>query len=362
MENRFKKSWQQFIDQELIKASLVLAKLGFSLDEKQKHISGERYLSSYSKLVLLGRRDSDGKRVIIKLSSDLEIKKEINDEVNSRKVLHKINFAYHVFFSPAEILFTEGSSYTILITEFIEQDKTFLERPLKEQFFIALKAFEAQEAIHATTYEHASIINKAFGIWRAKDYINSFEENVNKIREINLANIELDDDLSVAREFLKSNITIIDLYSNFLTHWDFVPHNFRIRGNDMYLLDHSSIRFGNKYEGWARFLNFMSLHNQDLEKLLLDYIRDNRNKKEYLALRLMRVFRLTELILYYAHSLENVEGNLRTLNKKRIDFWTEALRAVLDDRFLDKNIIATYTQTRDILRDKDEKQRQIGLH
>lgn len=362
MENSFKQNWKEFIDQELIKATLVLAKLGFSLDGKQVHISGERYLSSYSKLVLLGRRNSDGQRVVIKMSSNPAEIKEINKEVNSRKVLRNINFAYHVFLSPAEIIYITKDAYTIFITEFIEQDKTFLERSLKEQFFVALKAFEAQESIHATTYEHANIIAKTFGIWKGKDYIKKFEDDVNKIREVNSSNIELDDDLAAVREFLVSNIDTIDLYSNFLTHWDFVPHNFRIRGSDMYLLDHSSLRFGNKYEGWARFMNFMSLYNQDLEKLLLDYIRDNRNKKEYLALRLMRVFRLTELILYYANTLENVDGNLRTLNKKRIDFWTDALRAVLDDRFLENNIIDDYKQARDTLRDEEERRRQVGLH
>jgi len=362
MENRFKQSWKEFIDQELIKVTLILAKLGFSLDKKQIHISGERYLSSYSKLVLLGRRDKDNKRVVIKLSSDSTMIKEINEEVNSRRILKKINFAYHIFLSPAEIIFTNRDGYVIFITEFIDQQQAFLERPIKEQFFIALKAFEAQEAIHATTYGHANIIKETFGIWKAKDYISSFEDNVRAIKQANSANIELDKDLTLSGEFLEANLDIIDLYSNFLTHWDFVPHNFRIRDNDMYLLDHSSIRFGNKYEGWARFVNFMTLHNQELEKLLLDYVRDNRSAKEYESLRLMRVFRLTELILYYIKTLDNVEGKLRILNKKRIDFWTDALRAVLEDEFLDKNIIEDYKKSRDILRDEEEKQRQIGLH
>src|SRR3989339_834946 len=169
------KNWEEFRDQELIKATLLLEQLGFSLDTKQVHISGERYLTGNRKLVLLGFRNSDQKPVVMKVSSDPAIISEIEDERRSRNILKEINFAYHIFSFPPEILYTHKQGCDIFITEFIEQEMTFLERPLAEQFFIALKAFEAQEAIHATTYEHANIIKKVFGIFTAQIYLENIK-------------------------------------------------------------------------------------------------------------------------------------------------------------------------------------------
>ena len=48
----------------------------------------------------------------------------------------------------------------------------------------------------------------------------------------------------------------------------------------MYLLDHSSLRFGNKYEGWARFRNFTTFYNRPLEEALLLYMRNNRAEEK----------------------------------------------------------------------------------
>jgi hypothetical protein len=362
MKNNYKKNWQNYRDEELDKVTPILKELGFILDSEQVHIGGERYLSGGKKLVLLARRELNNEKVVIKVSSDREMSAEIKKEWQSRQILKKINFAYHIFFSPEEILFKEQEGYTIFITEFIEQESTFLARPLKEQFFIALKAFEAQEAVHATTYEHSSIIEKSFGIWDGQRYQEDFTKYYKNIRE-NLPdkkdlNICLDD----AKRFIRKNTKTINLYANFLTHWDFVPHNFRVADHNIYLLDHSSIRFGNKYEGWARFLNFMMLYNQDLEKLLIDYIKNNRSSREYLSLRLMRVFRLTELIWHYVKTIDNAEGDLKVLNKKRIDLWTNALVGVLVDKQLSKSTIDEYQQVRDSLRDEEENLRQQNLH
>ena len=362
MENSYQKDLEELREQKLIKVTLFLSKLGFELDKKQAHISGERYLLGYKKLVLLAKRISDNKKVIIKLSNDPAMIKEINDEWNSRQILKKINFAYHVFFSPPIILFTKKQDYTVLVTEFIEQESIFLDRPLPDQFFIALKAFEAQEAIHATTYEHAHVISKVFGIWTANTYLQKLTKYSQDIEQTLPGNKKLLELLQKSKEFTNNNLLIIDLYSNFLTHWDFVPHNFRIREHDMYLLDHSSLRFGNKYEGWARFINFMILYNYPLEKALLKYVKDNRGEKEYLSLRLMRVFRLTELIWYYTNNLGKSRGDLKTLNKKRIDLWTNVLKSVLEDGAIDRDYVDRYKQERNSLRSEEEKQRQVGLH
>ncbi|MBT4209543.1 MAG: hypothetical protein HOE19_01335 [Candidatus Komeilibacteria bacterium] len=362
MVNSYKENWQAYRDEELNKVTPILIELGFILNEEQIHIGGERYLSGGRKLVLLAHREFDNKKVIIKISSDELMSAEIKKEWQSRQILKKINFAYHIFFSPAEILFTVREDYTILITEFIEQESTFLARPLEDQFFISLKAFEAQEAVHATTYEHANTIEKSFGIWDSHAYLEDFKKYSENIKNNLGDKKDLNNLLDQSARFIEKNLGIIDLYSNFLTHWDFVPHNFRVTGHDMYLLDHSSIRFGNKYEGWARFLNFMTLYNQDLEKVLLEYIKNNRDPKEFLSLRLMRVFRLTELIWHYVKTLKHAEGNLEILNKKRIDLWTNALASILQNEQLDKSIVNDYKIARDSLRDDEEKQRQLNLH
>jgi thiamine kinase-like enzyme len=362
MSQSYKENWQDYRDKELKKVEPILREFGFFLDSEQVHIGGERYLSGGKKLVLIGHRELDSKKVIIKISSDEAMRQEIRQEWKSRKILKKINFAYHIFYSPAEIFFIEQDGYTVFVTEFIEQESTFLDRPLQEQFFIALKAFEAQEAIHATTYEHSSAIEKYFGIWDSHTYKTNLKKYISGIKEKLGDKKDLNNFLDDASKFINQNLKTIDLYCNFLTHWDFVPHNFRVSGNDIYLLDHSSIRFGNKYESWARFLNFMILYNQDLEKLLLNYVKENRDHREYLSLRAMRVFRLTELIWHYVKTLDQAQGDLKTLNKKRIDLWTNALEAVLADQNLDISIVEGYKSVRDSLRDEEEKLRQTNLH
>ncbi|MDP2812409.1 MAG: hypothetical protein Q8O32_01825, partial [bacterium] len=150
--------------------------------------------------------------------------------------------------------------------------------------------------------------------------------------------------------------------SGFLTHWDFVPHNIRVKGNDIYLLDHSSIRFGNKYEGWARFINFMTLYNPELADDLLFYVQKNRPVSEYLSLRAMRVYRLAEIIWHYANTLDLALGDLKILNQARIDFWLKVLSVVLGNKYLDAKVVDDYRKKRDSLRSQSEKDRQKNLH
>ncbi len=354
-------SWEKYRDKELTALKPFLQGLGFALDQNQVHVGGERYLSSGHKLILLGHRISDQKRVVIKISNDRDGIKEIKKERASRDILKKINFAYHAFLSPPEILYKQKGPYTMLITAFIEQDSTFLERPLADQFFLALQALEAQEGAHATTYEHTNLIKKVFGRWQAQQYLAVFNNCVSQITAL-AADYKIKNILEEARDFLQKNADIIDLYSDFLVHWDFVPHNIRVQGHDIYLLDYSSLRFGNKYEGWARFINFMTLYNRSLEKMLLDYIRQNRSVEEYLSLRLMRVFRLTEIIKHYAQAIPRSSGNLELLNKKRLGFWTSVLESVLADALLPPEIVESYQRERDALRSSEEKLRQKELH
>ncbi|MFH1129405.1 MAG: hypothetical protein V1686_01570 [Patescibacteria group bacterium] len=355
-------SWQQNYKSELEKIAPILDNLNIVLDRSQVHVSGERYYTNNKKLVLIGEDVKNKKRVAIKMGLDLDSINEILVEKKCREVLKKINFASHVFLSPEEVFFVNKSDFVVFITAYVEQECTFLERPMQEQFFLALKTFEAQEGLHATTYEHANVISKIFGIWDAKNYLKTFDVYRNEIVSKLPGNNKLKTLLTETFGFLNKNSEIINLYSGFLVHWDFVPHNIRVVGRDVYFLDHSSMRFGNKHESWARFINFMTLYNPELERALIEYIKNNRSQEETLSLQLMRIFRLTELIKYYVSTLGNLSGNILTLNKKRIDFWGNALEAVLHNQLMRKEIIDEYKTTRDSLRSDDEKQRQKNLH
>ncbi|MFA6467167.1 MAG: hypothetical protein WCV71_04910 [Patescibacteria group bacterium] len=366
-----KKEWEDYCSQEIEILRPLLASLGFELAKIQVHIGGERYAFSEKKLVLVGQRINDSLKVIIKVSSDAKGISEIKHERQSRQMLEKINFAYHVFFTPQEILYQEQENRVIFITKYIEQECQFLERPLEEQFFLSLKGLEVQEGVQVTTYEHAHDMSKYFGIWTAKNYLQQFskyqQEVVQKLpaEGPERSRGEQKDLLALyeqAEIFLKNNIKVIDLYGGFLTHWDFVPHNIRINDGDIYLLDHSSIRFGNKHESWARFINFMSMHNSELEKALLFYVRENRPASEYLSLQVMRVYRLAEIIWHYVNTLSKVEGDLLVLNNLRIKFYIQLLKAVLDDQYLDKVVVTVYIAQRDVLRSEEEKVRQKNLH
>jgi hypothetical protein len=348
-----KQSWDAYKDAQLKAATPVLKGLGFVLDERQPHILGERFLmqavttTSGRKLILLGHQESGSKRVVIKVTSDDAGAQEILHDHECQRVLKDINFAYEAFVSPPQLLFTKKDGLTISVQEFIEQDQPFLERPLKEQFAFALKAFKAQESTHATTYRHLKLIQKTFETIDAQRYLHLFKSFNGDHR---------------AYDLLKKEQETIERYGGFLTHTDFVPHNFKIRNGTMYLLDHSSIRFGNKYEGWARFLNFMTLYNPALEAALVQYVRDNRTPEELLSLRLMRIYRLGEIIWYYQNTLSKSSGDLYKLNEARVVFWKEVLEAMLHDEPLKEEVRTTYITTRDSLRSEDEKIRQQGLH
>ncbi len=359
--------WQSYTEQELRDVVPLLNARGFTLDTEQKHIRGERYLmqavttESGRKLILTGA-DAGGARVIIKATRDSAGKKEIERERTCRTFLHDIDFAGEVFHTPEELLYFNENDFTVSIQKFIDQPCSFLERPIAEQFTFALRAFKGQESAHATTAKHRRAVTHIYGMRNAKSYLKNFTEftsNIGKVLEKEGATCSL---LHKAETILLENERTIEQYCGFLTHTDFVPHNIRIAGDTIYLLDHSSLTFGNKYEGWARFLNFMTLYNHTLEEALITYVHKNRTPEESISLRMMRIYRLGEIIWYYVQTLEKSEGNLRTLNSARIAFWSDVLSFILTDTEIPREIIETYMHLRDSLRSDDEKKRQQGLH
>lgn len=361
-------AWQEYCDRELSLLSPILAERGFVLDEKQPHLGGERYLMqalasvSGRKVILLGQRLSDGLHVVIKASSESGGRKELEHEHACRTILDDIKFAYETFLSPEELLFIDSGPLTLSITRFIEQESAFLARPLREQFLLAISAFKAQESAHATTWEHYDHVSRYFDTIDSAGYCSAFRAFETTLREAYPDDATLTEILVRGASLLSERAGDIERYCGFLTHVDFVPHNIRIAHGEIYLLDHSSLRFGNKYEGWARFLNFMLLYNPELERALVEYVRLNRTPEESEVLRLMRVFRLGEMLVYYLKTLDRSSGDLLTLNTARLDFWKRALQCMVENVPFPDDVRTTYIALRDSLRSPAEVERQKDLH
>lgn len=345
---------------ELASISKLIKPLGYSLDELQPYISGERYLMAGGKLVLSGTGES-GIKVIIKASHTPDGKKEISSEKRSRDLMRSLAFAGKKILIPEELYYGESGEYVFLIMRFIPQEKVFVAHTIEEQFFIALSAFEAQESFHATTYEHLRTIKNVFPSLSSVEYLKDFKRLKKSISQ-KYHDESLTTTLQTAEKFLMENIITIDRYANYLTHTDFVPHNFRLAEHSLYMLDcvpnYATIHFGNKYEGWARFLNYMLIHSPELERLLTKYVRDNRGEDEYLSLRLMRIYKIAFLLDYYARSLEKTTGDLHKLTLARLDYWREALTAILENRPVAKEVTEKYVTMRNSLRSDEEKVRQ----
>jgi len=366
MPSSEREAWETYREEELRRITPIIANLGYTLDAAQVHLGGERFLMAGArdvgggglKLVLTGRETATNKRVIIKASNDPEGIAEIERERECREVLHSLKFASRVFRTPEELLYTRQGEYVISVTAYIEQEQAFIEHDLDEQFFLALRALETQESVHATTYSHAQVIKKTFGMVGAQDYLDAFDSFEERATRGDPDDTSLAETFGRGHAFLHAHKTVIERYCGFLTHADFVPNNLRVAGRDLFLLDYASIHFGNKYESWARFLNFMIHHNPELERTLAEYVRNNRTEEEYLSLRLMRIYKIGYLLAFHAEALGKTSGNLHELTRHRINLWTHAMDAVLKDKPVPKEIIDSYMGGLERLRSDDEKARQ----
>lgn len=360
-----KQKWDEYCDSEIKNVTPVLAKHGLSLETKQPHIKGERYLTrpigGAKKILLLGK-NSKGERVVIKIGNDRQAVKELDHERICRDMLDKMDFAHNILRSPKELLCIKERNRTIIVSEFIEQDIPFTKRPASEQFTYALSLLKTQEQVHATTYGHKRIVYRTFGEMNKNDYLQKCKKYIEEIETTQTKNQKLKETLEKSFQLLEKNKDTIEQYGGFLANWDLTPQNIRINKGQVYFLDHSSFHFGNKHESWARFINFMSLYEPQVARALVEYILKNRAHEESSSLKLMRVYRLVELIRFYAGWLHRARGNTHELALARIDFWHETLKATLNDEFTSTEIIEKYKATRDALRSEEEKQRQIGLH
>lgn len=360
-------SWIQYRDSELARVTPLLTQSGYTLDTEQKHIIGERYLLMHThdvggggkKLVLTGIKKDTHQKVIIKATSDAEGKKEIGTERRARHTIQSLNFSYAQFRAPKELLHQTQGGLLISITEYIEQERSFLERPIEEQCLFGLKALKIQESVHATTYSHTQTIRRAFGSVDSAHYLRNAHDYAKNSATHSPALTQI---CNEAVAFLTAHTATIEQYCGFLTHADFVPHNLRIRDGEIYLLDYASIHFGNKYESWARFLNFMLLYNPPLEQAFVQYVRDNRTPEESASLNAMRVYKLLFLLHFHTTNLAATTGNQRILTEARIAFWSTALEALLQNKPIDHSTLEEYKKVRDSLRSAEEVARQHNLH
>src|SRR3989344_3115818 len=153
----------------LDKIQSILSPLGYTLDQEQPHMSGERFLMMRNKYVLSGKDTSDNK-IIIKISNDPEGRKDIEREKRARDLLNSLVFSNKLILFPKEIYFGEKDGYMIWIIEFIAQERVFVSYDLEDQFFLILRALEEQEAFHATTFEHLKTVDKLFPVLHAREY------------------------------------------------------------------------------------------------------------------------------------------------------------------------------------------------
>lgn len=355
--NLTKAEWDAYETRERQALDPIVKHQGISLDAVQVHTGGERYLMSGRKLVLTGTAKG-GERVVVKASSDKEGAASIRHEKRVRDMLGSLAFSHDTLLMPEEVLYHDDGRAVVLITAFIEQPRVFVDRPVAEQLFLALRMFELQEGFQATTYGHEKQVRALFPILRAEEYLRRFSDFVKTVRDECKECGETLDALLRAHTFLKEHTVTIERYAPYLTHTDLVPHNMRVSTRDIYMLDYEAFYFGNKHESWARFLNYMLIHNPHLERMLVEYVRKNKSADEYLSLRLMRVFKIGLLLEYYARALLKTEGSLHELTKKRIAFWTNALQSVIKDEPLSDNVVEKYVAARNALRTPEEVARQ----
>lgn len=351
-----KQTWTEYTTREIESLKPILEKHNVTLEPDQPHISGERFLMSGQKVVLVGRDKKTDRRLIIKSSSDKSGIKEIEAERLAQQTLQKLPFAYHPLLAPSEIWYDQKNGRIAIATEFIEQTRPYLSLPLIEQFDLIVQAFTMLAGVHATTASHIKSIGSVVATWGVADYEKQFGKF-----NITVNTPELHTSLERSVEAIATQRDDIERYCGFLTHDDFALHNFRFYNNQIYLIDQSSLRFGNKHESWARFMNYMLLYNRDLEQALLQYLRDNAAPEELRSLRLMRIYKLVELLNYHSNAARHSEGNVKKLSERRVIFWHEVLKNVLDNTDTPKDTITQYQGARDTLRSEEEVARQRAL-
>lgn len=359
MEIDAKKIWNDKINKELPIIKALLLDLGYELDEIQPNLMGEKFLMKIDKFVLSAVRIADGKKVIVKVSKDKNGIQEITADRDAMRNLKKMSFALDTIKIAEEYYFDKVSGYTVFIVEFLDQKESMMKLPLEEQFYVTLRAFDILENIYLATKEHKKEVAGKFTVLTAKDYLKKFlqyRDNINKI----LNDPEVDEKISTAKNMFKENMKAVERYENFFVHEDFVQQNFRFVDNILYFIDHEALQFGNLYETQARYLNFMLIYSPSLERKYMEYFKKKHEAEEdkIISLKMMRMLKCTQLLDFYAKSLEKTDGKDYELSKARFSFWLDVLENLMNDTELHHSILTEMITTRDRLRSPEEIERQ----
>ncbi len=357
-----KEEWNKLVSNYLHELNTLAhnLKLNLKLDQDQPNIKGERFLMSGKKVVLIG--ELDNKRSVIKYSDDASGIAEMISERENKKKFLDLDFIKSKFFFPQELYWHNNGSQALLISEYIDQGVSFITLPNAKQFKLIINLLESLEGVYIITTSHLKQINKFKDIKSVDTYLKEYDSWQGTVKKLRSDDKELITLLATCRAKLIDNYDNIKITSNYLTHTDLVPHNFRIRGDDIYFLDHTSLTFGNKYEAWARMINFMSIYNRELEHNLIEYIRRNRKAGEYEAFKAIRYYKLLQLIEYNSKSYEKSGGDLRSLCNSRIKLFKRILIATLNDSQLSEEDHAEFHQDLKKYRTKDEIERQKSIY
>ncbi|MDP9104825.1 MAG: hypothetical protein M3N49_02730 [Candidatus Eremiobacteraeota bacterium] len=353
------RSWLAYCADELDRGLPLLRRSGFRLDAAQVHLGGERFLTAaVRKLVLTGERERDGMRVVMKISSREDGIREIEQERSVRALLEELDFTTSGVFWSQEIFFEKRDGFTISATSYIEQDLPFTDRSLDQQFTMAVRGLDAQSAVQLRTHPAAAAIESTLGVDARPKYLASFAGNCEVAKSRCPERHRMLAVIHEASELFTNGASIAAPYLGFLTHTDFVPHNFRISDRKFFLLDLASIRIGNKHESWARFVNNALFSSRDLEQAMIRRVRVTEGEAAYANLRLMRIYKGIFLLQIFARSLDVTTGNLHLLCEKRVTFWTEILAAILADMPVAAELVADFVRERDALRSAEEYRRR----
>jgi len=345
----------------------TLAKAGFALDseDNQVHIGGERALISRDKLVLKGWRISDASRVIIKASASLAGIREIERESACRRCLAEINRSFQspIFFYPDELGFLQEDDLCISVIEYVDQDMRFLDRPLEEKLHLSLSALHAQERVTVGAVKNLAGVADRFGTITANTYLREFKAHLKNALTYFPQNLVLRSNLEHADTFFRERLCHVREHHGFLIHSDFVPNNFRVIGSEFYYLDLGAFRFGNRYESWARYLNWLMVWDCRLEAVLVDHINEGRGREHHASLSAMRAFNIGFLIQMYSKLLPEVQENARlhALQSGRLNLWTSALIALIHGDHMPEQTALEFAQFQESLRSEHERRRQMEM-
>jgi hypothetical protein len=354
------KAWQEYAKQEMAILKPILEEKGLVLLDDQPHISGERFLMSGKKVVLEAKEEGSLNKLIIKSTSDTKYRAELIAEASSQSRLQEIPFAYHPLLAPEQRWLEKDGDRVTVATEYIEQPIPFLTLPLEKQFDLILDAFKMLAGVHVTTASHSSFVKK-FKSWNAKNYLEAAEGFLEEIKDREPGATTLLSTVETGFNILNNKEIDIERFCGFLTHDDFALHNFRFYQDAIYLIDQSSLLFGNKHESWARLMNFMILNNRDLEQAILKYTKNNLSDEEQSSLYLMRIYKLIELINYHHRATIESVDNIKKLSERRITFWSLVLEKTIHNQDVDQADVEAYKKDRDDLRSPEEKARQKSL-